>query len=63
MIKNILFVSLLLAGGTHWASAQSQTTVGAAASLPASKKENMTISQLFQRWRITARAFALHYQE
>ena len=29
MIKNILFVSLLLAGGTHWASAQSQTTVGA----------------------------------
>ncbi len=49
MIKNILFVSLLLAGGTHWASAQSQTTVGAAASLPASKKENMTISQLFQK--------------
>ena len=49
MIKNILFVSLLLAGGTHWASAQSQTTEGAAASLPASKKENMTISQLFQK--------------
>lgn len=49
MIKNILFVGLLLAGGTHWASAQSQTTVGAAASLPASKKENMTISQLFQK--------------
>lgn len=49
MIKNILFVSLLLAGGTHLASAQSQTTVGAAASLPASKKENMTISQLFQK--------------
>ena len=49
MIKNILFVSLLLAGGTHWASAQSQTTVGAAASLPVSKKENMTISQLFQK--------------
>ena len=49
MIKNILFVSLLLAGGTHWASAQSQTTVGAAAFLPASKKENMTISQLFQK--------------
>ncbi len=49
MIKNILFVSLLLAGGTHWASAQSQTTVGAAASLPASKKENMTINQLFQK--------------
>ena len=49
MIKNILFVSLLLAGGTLWASAQSQTTVGAAASLPASKKENMTISQLFQK--------------
>ena len=49
MIKNILFVSLLLAGGTHWASAQSQTTGGAAASLPASKKENMTISQLFQK--------------
>ena len=49
MIKNILFVSLLLAGGTHWASAQSQTPEGAAASLPASKKENMTISQLFQK--------------
>ena len=49
MIKNILFVGLLLAGGTHWASAQSQTTVGAAASLLASKKENMTISQLFQK--------------
>ncbi len=49
MIKNILFVSLLLAGGTHWASAQSQTTEGTAASLPASKKENMTISQLFQK--------------
>ena len=49
MIKNILFVGLLLAGGTHWASAQSQTTGGAAASLPASKKENMTISQLFQK--------------
>ena len=49
MIKNILFVSLLLAGGTHWASARSQTTEGAAASLPASKKENMTISQLFQK--------------
>ena len=49
MIKNILFVSLLLAGGTQWASAQSQTTVGAAASLPVSKKENMTISQLFQK--------------
>ena len=49
MIKNILFVSLLLAGGTHWASAQSQATEGAAASLPASKKENMTISQLFQK--------------
>ena len=49
MIKNILFVSLLLAGGPHWASAQSQTTVGAAASLPVSKKENMTISQLFQK--------------
>ncbi len=49
MIKNILFVSLLLAGGTHWASAQSQTTEGTAASLPASKKANMTISQLFQK--------------
>ena len=49
MIKNILLVSLLLAGETHWASAQSQTTVGAAASLPVSKKENMTISQLFQK--------------
>ena len=49
MIKNILFVSLLLAGGTLWASAQSQTTIGAAASLPASKKEDMTISQLFQK--------------
>ena len=49
MIKNILFVSLLLAGGTLWASAQSQTTEGTAASLPISKKENMTISQLFQK--------------
>ena len=49
MIKKILFVSLLLAGGTLWASAQSQTTEGAAASLPVSKKENMTISQLFQK--------------
>ena len=49
MIKKILFVSLLLAGGTIWASAQSQTTEGAAASLPVSKKENMTISQLFQK--------------
>ena len=49
MIKNILLVSLLLAGGTHWASAQSQTTEGAATSLPVCKKENMTISQLFQK--------------
>ena len=49
MINNILFVSLLLAGGTHWASAQSQTTEGAATSLPVCKKENMTISQLFQK--------------
>ena len=49
MIKNILLVSLLLAGGTHWAPAQSQTTEGAATSLPVSKKENMTISQLFQK--------------
>ena len=49
MIKKILFVSLLLAGGTIWASAQSQTTEGTAASLPISKKENMTISQLFQK--------------
>ena len=49
MIKNILFVSLLLAGGTLWASAQTQTTEGTAASLPVSKKKNMTISQLFQK--------------
>jgi outer membrane protein len=49
MIKNILFVSLLLAGGTLWAPAQSQTTEGAATSLPVCKKENMTISQLFQK--------------
>ena len=49
MIKKILFVSLLLAGGTLWASAQSQTTEGTATSLPVSKKENMTISQLFQK--------------
>ena len=49
MIKKIFFVSLLLAGGTIWASAQSQTTEGTVASLPASKKENMTISQLFQK--------------
>ena len=49
MIKKIFFVSLLLAGGTLWASAQSQTTEGTATSLPASKKENMTISQLFQK--------------
>ena len=49
MIKKIFFVSLLLAGGTIWASAQSQTNEGTAASLPASKKENMTISQLFQK--------------
>ena len=49
MIKNILLVSLLLAGGTLWAPAQSQTTEGAATSLPICKKENMTISQLFQK--------------
>ena len=49
MIKNILFVSLLLAGGTLWAPAQSQATEGAATSLPVCKKENMTISQLFQK--------------
>ena len=49
MIKNILLVSLLLAGGTLWAPAQSQTTEGAATSLPVCKKENMTISQLFQK--------------
>ena len=49
MIKNILLVSLLLAGGTLWAPAQSQATEGAATSLPVSKKENMTISQLFQK--------------
>ena len=49
MIKNILLVSLLLAGGTLWAPAQSQTTEGAATSLPVCKKDNMTISQLFQK--------------
>ena len=49
MIKNILLVSLLLAGGTLWAPAQSQATEGAATSLPVCKKENMTISQLFQK--------------
>lgn len=49
MIKNILLVSLLLAGGTLWAPAQSQTTEGAATSLPVCKKENMNISQLFQK--------------
>ncbi len=49
MIKNILLVSLLLAGGTLWAPAQSQTKEGAATSLPVCKKENMTISQLFQK--------------
>lgn len=49
MIKNILLVSLLLAGGTLWAPAQSQATEGAATSLSVSKKENMTISQLFQK--------------
>ena len=49
MIKNILLVSLLLAGGTLWAPAQSQAPEGAATSLPACKKENMTISQLFQK--------------
>lgn len=49
MIKNILLVSLLLAGGTLWAPAQSQTIEGAATSLPVCKKENMTISQLFQK--------------
>ncbi len=49
MIKNILLVGLLLAGGTLWAPAQSQTTEGAATSLPVCKKENMTISQLFQK--------------
>ena len=49
MIKKILFVSLLLAGGTLWAPAQSQATEGAATSLPVCKKENMTISQLFQK--------------
>lgn len=49
MIKKILLVNLLLAGGTLWASAQSQTTEGTATSLPVSKKENMTISQLFQK--------------
>ena len=49
MIKNILLVSLLLAGGTLWAPAQSQTTEGAATSLPVCKKGNMTISQLFQK--------------
>ena len=49
MIKNILLVSLLLAGGTLWAPAQSQATEGAATSLPVCKKENLTISQLFQK--------------
>ena len=49
MIKNILLVSLLLAGGTLWAPAQSQATEVAATSLPVCKKENMTISQLFQK--------------
>ena len=49
MIKNILLVSLLLAGGTLWAPAQSQAPEGAATSLPVCKKENMTISQLFQK--------------
>ena len=49
MIKKILLVSLLLAGGTLWAPAQTQTTEGTATSLPVCKKENMTINQLFQK--------------
>ena len=52
MIKKILFVSLLLAGGTLWASAQSQTTEETAASLPASKKENMTDRKSVGRERV-----------
>ena len=49
MIKKILLVNLLIAGGTIWAPAQTQTTEGTATSLPVCKKENMTISQLFQK--------------
>ena len=49
MIKKILLVNLLIAGGTLWAPAQTPTTEGTATSLPVCKKENMTISQLFQK--------------
>ena len=56
MIKKIMFVSLLLAGGTLWAMAQSNTTatatIGNAANSNAAsigKQEAMTISQLFDK--------------
>ena len=56
MIKKIMFVSLLLAGGTLWAMAQSNTTatatIGNAANSKATsigKQEAMTISQLFDK--------------
>ena len=57
MIKKIMFVSLLLAGGTIWAMAQSNPTSTAAMgnatatgnTATAGKQEAMTISQLFDK--------------
>lgn len=57
MIKKIMFVSLLLAGGTIWAMAQSNPTATAAMgnatatgnTATAGKQEAMTISQLFDK--------------
>ena len=57
MIKKIMFVSLLLAGGTIWAMAQSNptatATIGNATATgntaTAGKQEAMTISQLFDK--------------
>lgn len=57
MIKKIMFVSLLLAGGTIWTMAQSNPTSNAAMgnaiatgnTATAGKQEAMTISQLFDK--------------
>ena len=51
MIKKIMFVSLLLIGGTIWALAQSNPTAAATIgnANTAGKQEAMTISQLFDK--------------
>ena len=48
MIKNILFVSLLLAGGSSWAVAQSSSPASSEAVAQSKNAQTMTLSTLYK---------------